>query len=135
VPQLLRINLKILLPFRVFLENANVSRIVVETPDGSFGLLPRRLDCVAALKPGILTYQEGTSGEVYVAIDEGVLVKTDSTVLISVRNAIGGKDLGKLREAVENDFLNLNEREKSVRLVMQKMESRFVHRLADFQNE
>ena len=135
MPQSLLINLKILLPFRVFLKKGGVTRIVAETPDGSFGLLPHRLDCVAALKPGILTYQEGSESEVYVAIDEGVLVKTGSSVLISVRKAIGGTELGKLREAVEKDFLNLNEREKSVRLVMDKMESRFVHRLAAFQHE
>jgi F-type H+-transporting ATPase subunit beta len=50
-------NLKVLLPFQVFAEKAGVSRIVAETREGSFGLLPHRLDCVAALVPGILTYQ------------------------------------------------------------------------------
>ena len=45
-------NLKILLPFQVFAERAGVTRIVVETREGSFGLLPHRLDCVAALRRG-----------------------------------------------------------------------------------
>ena len=47
-------NLKILLPFQIFAEKTNVSRIVAETREGSFGILPHRLDCVAALVPGIL---------------------------------------------------------------------------------
>ena len=46
------ISLKVLLPFQVFAEKTGVSRIVAETREGSFGLLPHRLDCVAALAPG-----------------------------------------------------------------------------------
>ena len=49
--------LEILLPFKVFASKTGVSRIVAETADGSFGLLPHRLDCVAALAPGILVYE------------------------------------------------------------------------------
>ena len=50
-------NLKILLPFQVFDEIKNVRSIVIETSEGSYGLLPQRLDCVAALVPGIFTYE------------------------------------------------------------------------------
>ncbi len=128
-------NLKVLLPFGIFTEKTGVARIVAETRQGSFGLLPHRLDCVAALAPGILIYEDNAEGESYVAIDEGVLVKTGLDVLVSVRNAIGGTDLGQLRTAVEREFLNLNERERAVRLVMTKMESGFMQRLAEFQHE
>lgn len=128
-------HLKVLLPFRVFADKTGVSRIVAETRNGSFGLLPHRLDCVAALVPGILIYEHEAGGEVYVAIDEGVLVKTGLDVLISVRNAIAGTDLGQLREVVEKEFLNLNEREQRVRAVMAKMESGFIRRLAELHHE
>jgi len=128
-------NLKVLLPFRIFAEKTGVSRIVAESRDGSFGLLPHRLDCIAALAPGILIYENEAEGDVYMAVDEGVLVKTGSEVLVSVRNAIGGTDLGQLREAVEQEFLTLNEREQSFRSVMAKMESGFIRRLVEFQND
>ncbi|MGA8579418.1 MAG: F0F1 ATP synthase subunit epsilon [Bryobacteraceae bacterium] len=128
-------NLKVLLPFQVFADLSGVSRIVAENLDGSFGLLPHRLDCVAALAPGILTYQREGEAEVYVAVDEGVLVKTGLDVLVSVRNAIGGTDLGQLQEAVKREFLDLNEREQSVRSVMAKMESDFIGRLAKLHHE
>jgi len=128
-------SLKVLLPFGIFADKTGVSRIVAETPEGSFGLLPRRLDCVAAIAPGILIYENQAEGEVYVAVDEGVLVKTGLDVLVSVRNAIGGTDLGQLRAAVEQEFLNLNEREQSVRSVMAKIESGFISRLAEFHHE
>jgi F-type H+-transporting ATPase subunit epsilon len=135
MPQPALMSLKVLLPFRIFAERTGVSRIVAETRDGSFGLLPHRLDCVAALAPGILTYENEAEGEVYVAVDEGVLVKTGLDVLVSVRNAIGGTDLAKLHEAVEREFVHTNEREQSVRAVMAKMESDFVSRLAEFHRE
>jgi F-type H+-transporting ATPase subunit epsilon len=128
-------NLKVLLPFRIFTDTTGVSRIVAQSREGSFGLLPHRLDCVAALEPGILIYEKEAEGEVYVAVDEGVLVKTGLDVLVSVRNAIGGTDLGQLHEAVEREFLNLNQREQSVRSVMAKMESDFIRRLAEFHHE
>ena len=130
--QPVRMNLKILLPFKVFAEQSGVLRIVAETRTGSFGLLPRRLDCVAALAPGILVFETAAEGEVCMAIDEGVLVKAGADVLVSVRNAIGGTDLGKLRAAVEQEFLNLDEQETSVRSVLAKLESGFVRRFAAF---
>jgi len=135
VPQTTRMNLKVLLPFQVFAEKTGVTRIVAETREGSFGLLPHRLDCVAALAPGILIYEDEVEGEVYVAVDEGVLVKTGLDVLVSVRNAIAGRGLRKLREAVEREFLNLDEREQAVRSVLVKMESGFIRRLAEFHHE
>ena len=127
--------LKVLLPFRVFAEKEGVKRIVAMTQRGSFGFLPHRLDCVAALAPGILTYETETEGEVYLAVDEGVLVKTRADVLVSVRNAIGGTDLGKLHEAVEREFLNLNDRERNVRLVLAKLESGFIRHFTEFHHE
>ena len=123
-------NLKILLPFRIFAEETGVSRIVAETREGSFGILPHRLDCVAALAPGILTFETPSGGEVFVAVDEGVLVKTGPDVLVSVRRALDGSELGQLREAVEREFLTLNEREKSVRSVLAKMEGDLIRRMA-----
>ena len=124
-------HLKVLLPFRVFAEEENVLRIVAETSAGSLGLLPHRLDCTAALMPGILTYEAAEKGEVHLAVDKGVLLKCGPEVIISVRNAIGGADLGKLREAVEREFLNLDEQEKSLRSVLAKLESGLVRRFLE----
>lgn len=131
MPQATSMNLKVLLPFGIFAERTGVSRIVAETREGSFGLLPRRLDCVAALAPGILTYESG-EGEVFAAVDEGVLIKTGMDVIVSVRNAIGGTDLGRLRESVEKEFLTLSDEAKDVRSMMAKMESGFIRSLAEF---
>jgi F-type H+-transporting ATPase subunit epsilon len=132
-PTLMR--LKVLEPFRVFAEKTGVTRIVAETREGSFGILPRRLDCVAALAPGILLYETEAEGEVFVAVAEGILVKTGSEVLVSVRRALGGADLDQLRDVVEQEFRKLDEHEQSVRSVMAKLETGFVSRFASFQHE
>ncbi|MDR3688088.1 MAG: F0F1 ATP synthase subunit epsilon [Fimbriimonas sp.] len=128
-------NLKVLLPFRVFLEKADVSRIVVETIEGSFGLLPHRLDCVAPLVPGILTYEMEGKAETYVAIDRGVLVKEGPNVIISVRQAIAGAELEQLKDSLEKQFLTLDEQEQKVRIATAKLESGFVRRFASLQHE
>lgn len=130
-----RMNLKVLLPFDVFAEKTGVSRIVAETREGAFGLLPRRLDCVAALVPGILIFETESDGEVFVAVDEGVLVKTGPDVLVSVRRALGGADLGQLRDAVAQEYLALNQHEQKVRAVMAKLESGFLRRFDAFRHE
>ena len=130
-----RMNLKVLLPFDVFAEKTGVSRIVAETREGAFGLLPRRLDCVAALVPGILIYETESDGEVFVAVDEGVLVKTGPDVLVSVRRALGGADLDQLRDAVAQEYLALNQHEQKVRAVMAKLESGFLRRFEAFRHE
>jgi len=127
--------LKILLPFEIFAEKTGVSRIVTASVAGSFGLLPHRLDCAAAIAPGILTYETAADGEVFVAVDEGVLIKAGPDVLVSVRHAIGGTDLSQLHEAVKREFLTLDEREQNVRSVMAKMESGFVRRFAELHRE
>jgi F-type H+-transporting ATPase subunit epsilon len=128
------IKFKVMLPFEVFIEKTDVLRIVAETREGSFGLLPHRLDCVAALAPGILTFESAVEGEVYLAVDEGILVKTGLAVLVSVRNAIVGTDLVTLRAAVERQFLNLDEQEQKVRAVLAKLESGFIRRFSAFQH-
>ena len=127
--------LKVLLPSQVFFENDDVERIVAETSQGSFGILPHRRDCVAALAPGILTYQEKNGSPAYLAVDEGVLAKVGTRVLVSVRRAVRGADLGQLHDAVKRQFLTLNDQERQVREALHKLESTFAGKLAEFSRE
>lgn len=128
-------NVKIVLPYKVFASLQHINSLSVKTSNGSMGILPHRLDCVTALVPGILKYQTEGNDEDYMAIDEGVLIKTGSEVTISVRNAVGGADLGKLKEAVEKEFKELEEKEKSVRSTLLKMESGFIRAFEKFHRD
>jgi len=93
--------LKVLLPSEVFIEK-EVDKVVAEAANGAFCLLPRHVDFVAALVPGILSFTGGAEGEQFVAIDEGILVKCGPEVLVSTRKAVRGPDLGSLRKRVED---------------------------------
>jgi len=126
--------LSVLLPFEVFADEADVLRIVVETAQGAFGLLPRRLDCVAALVPGIVAYEAEGRGEVFLAVDEGVLVKCGGSVVISVRRALRGTDLARLRDVVEQEFLTRDAQQEDMHAAMARLESGFLRRFATLQD-
>lgn len=111
----------------MFLVESGVKRIVVHTLQGFVGLLPHRLDCTAAIAPGILTYETEADGEVYLAVDQGILVKSGLDVMVSVRRAMRGHDLDQLHEAVKREFLQVEQQEQAVREVLAKMESGFIH--------
>jgi F-type H+-transporting ATPase subunit epsilon len=128
-------HLKVLLPSQLLVEAQGVTRVVAETQGGSFGLLPHRLDCVAALVPGILIYQRQGEPEVYLAVDEGVLIKTGADVLVSVRRASIGTELRELRGLVEQEFRIEDEQQQQLRSIMTKLESGLLRRLADLDHE
>jgi len=125
-------NLKILLPYKVFADIKDVKQVVMETSEGSYGLLPQRLDCVAALVPGILSYKTETVH--YVSVDEGVMVKAGAEVLISVQNAVGGADLGKLGDLVKNEFNKQDENERQAKTVVEKLERGFIYSFDKFRD-
>jgi F-type H+-transporting ATPase subunit epsilon len=127
-------NLKVLLPFQILVHQRDVLRIIADTREGSFGLLPHRLDCVAALVPGILMYESIGAKTSYLAVDEGVLVKSGAEVLISVRRAIAGINLRELHDAVEREFLLLEQREQEVRAALSKMQAAFIGRFAEYKH-
>jgi F-type H+-transporting ATPase subunit epsilon len=128
------VRLEILLPYGRFAAIPEVSRIIVITTAGSFGLLPRRLDCAAVLMPGLLSYTTTDATEVHIAVDTGVLIKTGAEVRVCVRHAIAGADLGGLRAAVEREFLNLTEQERAARATLAQLESGLIRRLLELRN-
>ena len=118
--------LRVFLPMKILIDK-DVTKVVAEAENGSFGILPRHIDFVAALAPGIFTFQS-TEGEEFLAIDEGILVKCGNEVRVSTRNAVLSKDLGMLRQTVEREFRNLDELERKTRSILAKLEIDFAKR-------
>ncbi len=127
--------LKVLLPSGLCADVRGVRRLTVDTPDGSQGFWPHRLDCVMVLVPGILAFESEEEGESYLAVDEGILIKTGEDIRVSVRRAVRGGDLAGLKETVEKEFLARDAEEKEIRSARGKMESGLLHRLAAFHHE
>lgn len=123
-------NLKILLPSHILVDRP-VTKVIAEATNGSFCLLPRHIDFVAALVPGIFSFTTPEGTEEMFAMDEGILVKCGAEVLVSARNAIRGPDLGSLKKMVEENFLALDEREKIARAAAVKLEIDIVRRFME----
>jgi F-type H+-transporting ATPase subunit epsilon len=98
---------------------------------GSIGILPRRLDFTVGLVPGVLTYQRADREEEFIAVDAGILVKAGNEVRMSVREAVGGADLGGLRDAVRSRYIDLDETERTARSASARLESDFVRRFTE----
>lgn len=124
--------LKLLLPTEVLIDVA-VTRIIAEGGDGSFCLLPRHIDFVSALVPGLLSFVPVDGDETFVAVDEGVLVKCADQVLVSARHALIGPDLGKLRQMIDDQFRALDERERMARSAVVKLEADFIRRFIEME--
>jgi F-type H+-transporting ATPase subunit epsilon len=123
-------NCKILLPSEVFF-NKEVAKIVAEAGNGSFCLLPQHIDFVAALVPGLLRIVEMDNKEEFYAVDEGILVKRGSDVMVSTRNVIRIPDLGQLKQVVDEQFKAMDDKEKAARTAAARLEADLVRRFME----
>lgn len=114
--------LQVLLPTEVLVDEA-VTKVIAEAENGSFCLLPRHIDFVAALVPGVLIFWPEDGEESYAAVDEGVLVKCGSDVFVSTLNGVRGTDMAQLQSLVEEHFLELDEHERKARTALARLEA------------
>ncbi|MEA2108409.1 MAG: F0F1 ATP synthase subunit epsilon [Pseudomonadota bacterium] len=124
--------LKIILPTMILIDE-KASKITAEAQNGSFCLRPRHIDFAAALVPGLFSFVNHDGREIFLAVDEGVLVKCGRRVLVSSRRAVQGTDLGTLTRLVEDEFLILDDREKTVRSAISKIEADFIRSFLEIQ--
>lgn len=133
--------LRISLPDRIFLAT-RVSKVKAEGPLGGFCLLPRHVDFVSSLVPGLFSYvpeqdaaQQGgqaTPGkETFLALDRGLLVKQGDDVLVACANAAKG-ELGELEDAVREMTRVQSEQERKSRTSIARLEANFVRRFVGF---
>ncbi|MCB1842089.1 MAG: F0F1 ATP synthase subunit epsilon [Halioglobus sp.] len=117
-----RIQFRVLLPSEILIDEVAV-KIIAEADNGAFCLLPRHIDFVAALIPGVLSYHTIDGVERFVGLDEGVLVKCAQQVTVSTLRAVQGADLLELRSLVEERFLTLNEQDRKARAALARLEA------------
>lgn len=133
MPELNALQLRLLLPTRILLDRA-VRKVIAEADNGAFCLLPRHVDFVATLVPGILTFAGSDGAAHYAAIDEGVLVKCGPVVTVSTFDGVLGDDLDELEELVDRHFLVLDEHQRRARSALARLEAgalRGIHDLGE----
>ena len=119
--------LSVLTPTEVVFDE-QVGKVIAEAEDGSFGVLPRHVDYVAALVPGLLHCELEGGKEVFFAVDEGVLVKCGPDIFVSALHAVRAPDLGEVRRAVRQSFLATTQREERARTALSRLEADMVRR-------
>ena len=117
--------LKVMTPTALCIDRA-VCRIVAEAPDGMFALLPRHVDFVTALIPGVITYELNDGTEHFVAVNAGTLVKCGDIVRIAVGGAAEGDDLAVMRQRVESEFRRGDDDERAARSALARLEVNMV---------
>jgi len=83
--------IKILLPYKTLLE-AECEKITAPGQGGVFQILPRHVDVTWTLEPGIIEVFYNNRSD-YFAVDNGVLVKKNQLVYVSVFRGIKGESL------------------------------------------
>lgn len=129
-----KMKLKVLLPTQILVDE-EVVKVIAEAENGSFCLLPHHVDFVAAIVPGIFSFVTSELVELFYAVDEGILVKCGHEVMLSIRNAVRGPDLGMLKQTVQKQFVELEDREKMSRSALARLEAGFIRRFMDLQKQ
>ncbi len=124
--------LRIILPEKTYWQG-KVKKVTGEAVNGFFCLLPRHVDFLTVMVPGIFFALTDSNQDIYIAINEGLLIKAREQVTLSVRGAIKGDNLGNLLRQVEENFMKINEQERGARNALQKLEADFIRRFLDLE--
>jgi F-type H+-transporting ATPase subunit epsilon len=112
-----------------------VTKIVADGRQGSFCLLPRHIDFLAALVPGLLSFTNDAGEEEFVAVDEGILVKQGEEVFVSTRQAFRGGDLEQVQTSLQRELAASDEQERAANAAVAKLEAGFLRDYLEFAEE
>ena len=124
--------LKVVMPTGVAVDTY-ARKILAEGAEGAFGILPRHIDFVSRLVPGVLIHEDAEGREGFLGVNEGTLVKCGAEVLVSTRDAIPGRDLAALQRRVAEAFLEIDEQERVARSALARLEAGFIRRFMDLE--
>ena len=126
------IHLEVVTPVEMVIDS-HASKVSAEAANGAFTLLPRHVDFVASLVPGLLTYVADDE-EYLLAIDAGLLVKRGPSIRIATGAAIAGDSVLDLQRSLRASFDEMVESEQKTRSVLQHLETDAVRRLIDLED-
>ena len=110
-------NLRIVTPLAVVIEEDGVRALRAEDASGSFGILPGHADFLTSLAIAAIRWLPVDGPSRYAAIRGGVLtVEHGQSITIATREAVIGTDLGTLDEAVLDRFRTELEAERTERV-------------------
>lgn len=126
------IHLEVVTPAEIVIDT-QASKVSAEAVNGAFTLLPRHVDFVASLVPGLLTYVAGHE-EHLLAIDAGLLVKRGPSVRLATGAAVAGEGVLDLQRSLRASFDEMIETEQKTRSVLLHLETDAVRRLIELED-
>lgn len=123
-------NLLLTVPSGVLVDE-NVVKIAAESDFGAFVMLQHHADTAVLLVPGLLSYYLADGREVFVAVDQGVLVKAGDQVRAACQRAVVTVDLEGAQETVREQFQVQSEREKRARTALIRLEADILKRVGE----
>lgn len=127
-------NLRIRVPTEALLDTP-VTRVVAEAHSGSFCLLPRHLDLVTVLVPGLLSYTRPDGSEGVVVVDHGLLTKVGSHIEVVCQRALVAADVAGAMAALRAQMEQRSEREKRARTTLARLEVDVVRQLGELRGQ
>lgn len=116
-------------PIRVEVDQ-DVDSVTVQAIGGSFAMLPHHVDITAPLRAGLLSFR-ADGIETVIAVDGGVVVKCGSEVLVSTPRLVRGPELEDLERTVTESFRTLEERDRTARAALARLESDIIRRFVE----
>lgn len=113
------------------LVDERVAKVSARSDMGSFTILPRHADGAVLLLPGLLSYTLETGDEVFVAADEGVLVKADDDVRVACQRAVVAGALSNAELVLRERMHQRDESERRARAALSRLEAEVIRRLGD----
>jgi len=124
--------LRVFLPTSILVDR-EVRKVSAESAEGAFTLLPRHIDFAAILAAGLLAFEDEDGVETFLAVDEGTIVKQGREVRVSTQDAVMGEDLESLRDTVDRQFRQLDERQRRARGALSRIELDLARRFYEMQ--
>lgn len=112
---------RLVIPGKTYLDE-DMDKITAPGKEGSFQILPKHIDLVASLQPGILMLTKDGKDR-YFAINQGVLVKEQDLIHISCFQVMESVSLSKLKDTITENFKILDEKEKKLKQILTKLEA------------
>lgn len=116
------------------LVDAEVQSVHAEDDSGAFGILPRHVDFLTALRIGVLSWRDHRGNEHHCAVRGGVLTVRDGAVAVATREAVLDDDLDRLEHTVLAAFRSQQEQEQQARTGGQQLQLRAVRQILRYLN-
>lgn len=114
--------LRVAMPDRCLFEG-EVVKVVADGIDGSRGFLPRHVDFVMPLKPGIMSCTDADGSETFFAVHGGVLVKKGAEMTVATRQAVMAERMEDLPMVVRGLFQEVDEHAEAADRAAHRLET------------